>query len=118
MNGLKQRAKTLVELAENAAFYVASRKLTLDAKSQELIEKGGRELILGLMPKLETQENWAHDALQALCKEHGEAIGQKLGNVAGPLRSALTGRTISPSVFEVMEVLGKEESLGRLQDVC
>jgi glutamyl-tRNA synthetase len=118
MNGLKQRAKTLVELAENAALYTKTRKLDLDEKSQSIIAGGGKDIILGLLPKLEAQANWGHDALQALCKEHGEAIGQKLGNVAQPLRAALTGRTVSPSIFEVMEILGKEESLGRLRDVC
>jgi len=118
MAGLKQRAKTLIELAENAAFYVKPRAIDLDAKSQEIIEKGGRDIVLALLPKLQALTDWNHDALQALCKEHGEAVGQKLGNIAQPLRAALTGRTISPSVFEVMDVLGKEESLGRLTDIC
>ena len=118
MGGLKQRAKTLVELAENAAFYTKQRKLVLDEKSKDIIEKGGRDIVKALLPKLEAESNWNHEALQALCKAHGEAIGQKLGNIAQPLRAALTGRTISPGVFEVMEVLGKEESLGRLTDIC
>ena len=118
MNGLKQRAKTLVELAENAAFYVTARPLTLDEKAREQIEKGGRDIIKRLLPVFKGASDWTHDALQQICKDDAEANGLKLGAVAQPLRAALSGKTISPSVFEVMEILGKEETLGRLEDVC
>ncbi len=108
MNGLKQRAKTLVELAESAAFYVAKRPLALDAKAQELLDKGGRDIIRALLPKLEALADWNHTALEQICREYAEASGQKLGAIAQPLRAALTGKAVSPGVFEVMEVLGKE----------
>ncbi len=118
MNGLKQRAKTIVELADNAAFYVAQRPIKLDEKAKAIIEKGGREIIVGILPELEKCTDWTHDTLQQLCKDYGEKIGQKLGNIAQPLRSAICGKTTSPSMFEVMEILGKEETTLRLKDVC
>ena len=118
MDGLKQRAKTLVELAENATFYIAARPLKLDEKATDIIAKGGRETIVALMPKFEAQTDWTHDALQQVCKDYAESAGIKLGAVAQPLRAGLSGKTVSPGVFEVMEILGKEESLGRLKDVC
>ena len=116
MPGLKARAKTIKELAENAAFYVAKRPIALDAKAQELMDKGGRELLRGLLPELEAARDFSHEATMALCKAHGEKIGKKLGDVAQPLRAALSGKLVSPGVFEVMEILGKDESLGRLRD--
>lgn len=118
MNGLKQRAKTITELAENATFYITKRPLQLDEKAKAIIDKGGREIITGILPELETHSAWNHDSLQQLCKDYGEKIGQKLGNIAQPLRAAISGKTISPSIFEVMELLGKEEIIGRLKDVC
>lgn len=117
MGGLKQRAKTIVELAENAAFYVAKRPIKLDEKAQAIIDKGGQDIIAGILPELEKEENWQHDHLQQLCKNYGERTGQKLGNIAQPLRAAIAGKTTSPGMFEVMEVLGKEETIGRLKDV-
>ncbi len=118
MNGLKQRAKTIVELTENAAFYIAKRPITLDEKAQAIIDKGGREIIIGLLPKLSDLTEWNHIELERICREYSEEVGQKLGNIAQPLRAAIAGKTTSPSMFEVMEILGKEETIGRLQDVC
>ncbi|MEQ1790109.1 MAG: glutamate--tRNA ligase [Rickettsiales bacterium] len=118
MNGLKQRAKTIIELADNAAFYVTQRPMQLDEKAKAIIDKGGREIIAGILPELEKCSDWTHDNLQQLCKDYGEKIGQKLGNIAQPLRCAICGKTTSPSMFEVMEILGKEETIGRLEDVC
>jgi glutamyl-tRNA synthetase len=118
MDGLKQRAKTVKELAESAAFYVTPRPLPLDEKAKEMIEKGGRDVIKALIPLFEAEHQWTHDILQQICKDYAEKTGVKLGVVAQPLRAALSGKTVSPGVFEVMEILGKPESLGRLQDVC
>ena len=114
MHGLKQRAKTIVELAESAEFYVAD-KIILDDKAKEVLAKGGNEIIAGLLPELENCTEWTHDNLQAICKEYGEKNGQKLGNIMSPLRAKITGKTTSPSMFEVMDILGKEEVLGRLK---
>ncbi len=119
MDGLKQRAKTLNELAENARFYIAPRPLLLDKKAQEVLEKGGRDILKALLPALEKLEDWNHLALEEACRAYAEGVaGVKLGAVAQPLRAALSGKTVSPGVFDVMEVLGKEESLARLQDIC
>lgn len=118
MAGLKARAKNMNELADSAMFYVLPRPLEMDAKAKDILDKGGRDIIKALLPKLEAQEDWNHEALQTLCKAHGEETGQKLGNIAQPLRAALSGKTVSPGVFEVMEILEKNETLGRLKDVC
>lgn len=118
MNGLKQRAKTIKELAENAAFYIAARPIQLDEKAKAVIEKGGRGIIAGLLPELENLTGWNHLELEKTCREYSDKTGQKLGNIAQPLRAAITGKTTSPSMFEVMEILGKEETIGRIKDVC
>ena len=117
MDGLKQRAKTIKELAANSSVYCASRPLTMNEKASEMLAKGGKELLGALYNELEQCSDWNADSLQNLCKAFGEKIGKKLGDVAQPLRAALSGSTISPSVFEMMEVLEKEESLGRIKDV-
>jgi glutamyl-tRNA synthetase len=118
MPGLKARAKTLKELAENAAFYTTPRPLAMDTKAKDILDKGGRDVIKALLPKLEAQTDFSHAATMELCKAYAESAGKKLGDIAQPLRAALSGKTVSPGVFEVMEILGKEESLGRLKDVC
>jgi len=118
MAGLKQRAKNLKELAENSSIYTLARPIALDDKAKEVLDKGGRDIVKALLPKLEAQADFGYSATMELCKAYGVEIGKKLGDVAQPLRAALSGKTVSPGVFEVMEILGKEESLGRLKDVC
>jgi glutamyl-tRNA synthetase len=118
MPGLKARAKTLVDLADSASIYFLPRPLTPDDKAKDLLDKGGRDLLRALLPKLEAQADFSHTATMELCKAYASEIGKKLGDIAQPLRAALTGRLVSPGVFEVMEILGKEESLGRLKDAC
>jgi glutamyl-tRNA synthetase len=118
MAGLKARAKTIKELSENAAFFIAPRPLALNDKAKEILDKGGREVIRALLPKIEELKDFGHEAIQQLCKDYADAAGQKLGNIAQPLRAALSGSNVSPGVFEVMEVLGREETIGRLRDVC
>lgn len=121
MPGLKQRAKTLKEIAENAAFYVVDDLVSIfTVKAKEILDKGGKEIVTALIPDLEelSDSDWQADTLQTFCKAWSEKNGKKLGDVAQPLRAALTGSTVSPSVFEIMEILGKNESLGRLRKVC
>ena len=118
MAGLKARAKTLVELAESAAFYTLKRPLALDPKAKDLLDKGGRDILGNLVPRLEQLSDWNQSAIEQLCREVAESQGQKLGGIAQPLRAALSGKTVSPGVFEVMEILDKEESLSRLKDAC
>lgn len=116
MPGLKERAKTLVELIDSAAYLFAERPLPLDEKAARILEDGGRDVLAGLLPALETVETWTAEATEEVVRTHAEANDLKLGKVAQPLRAALTGRAVSPGVFDVLAVLGREESLARLRD--
>lgn len=119
MDGLKQRAKTLIELADMAKLYVIARPMEPDEKAAKVLHAdGGNALIAEMLPLFESAAEWKADPLQDIAREYSEAKETKLGKVAQPLRAALSGRTVSPSVFEMMEVLGKEESLARLKDAC
>jgi len=116
MPGLKDRAKTLVELMKGAQFLFATRPLAVDDKARQIIEDGGRSALAALLPVLEGVATWqAHD-LEAAVKAHAESAGLKLGKLAQPLRAALTGTSVSPGIFDVLEVLGRDESLVRLRD--
>jgi glutamyl-tRNA synthetase len=116
MAGLKPRASTLVELAASARFYVAARPLALSEPAAQLLEAGGRERLAGLIAVLGALAGWAQEALERAVRAYAEAEGVKLGEVAQPLRAALTGSTASPGIFEVMAVLGRAETLARLTD--
>ncbi len=116
MPGLKERAKTLVELMDNASFLFAPRPLAVDEQARKLLDGHGRETLAALLPLLESVEPWAGPGLEAAVRNFSEAAGLKLGKVAQPLRAALTGRSTSPGIFDVLEVLGREESLARLHD--
>ncbi|HEY7384496.1 MAG TPA: glutamate--tRNA ligase [Beijerinckiaceae bacterium] len=116
MPGLKERAKTLVELLDNAAFLYAQRPLALDPKAAEILGNGGRERLAGVLKELETVAEWTPESTEAVVRAFAEGNGIKLGQVAQPLRAALTGRSTSPGLFDVMAVLGRVESLARLKD--
>ncbi|HMT15119.1 MAG TPA: glutamate--tRNA ligase, partial [Aestuariivirga sp.] len=114
--GLKERAKTLVELQTSAAFLFASRPLPLDDKAKGLLNDEGRAALRGVVPVLEGLAEWIAPAMEAAVKAHAEAAGLKLGKLAQPLRAALTGSATSPGIFDVLEVLGREEALARIKD--
>jgi len=116
MPGLKERAKTLVELLDNASFLFAARPLSLDERALKLLDGSGRETLAALLPLLESVEPWTQDGLEAAVRKFSDAEGLKLGKVAQPLRAALTGKSTSPGIFEVLAILGREESLARLRD--
>ena len=116
MPGLKDRAKTLVELADGAKFIFAKRPLAFDEKAASLLNDEGRAVLKATLPHLESVREWTVEALDAAVRAHAEATGLKLGKVAQPLRAALTGRATSPGVFDVLFVLGREESLARVKD--
>ncbi|MCK5931132.1 MAG: glutamate--tRNA ligase [Fulvimarina manganoxydans] len=116
MAGLKERAKTLVELTDSATYLFADRPLALEDKAANALADGGRETIAGVLPKLEAVETWEAASLEAAVRAHAEETGVKLGKIAQPLRAASTGRSVSPGVFDVLAVLGREESLARLKD--
>ncbi len=115
MPGLKQRAKNLKELAENAKFY--TEHPPADPKAQALLDNGGRAILQTFLPLLEAHTEWTQPALESLARSFAEAQGKKLGDIAQALRAAITGRTTSPGMFEVMEVLGKEEVIERLKRI-
>jgi glutamyl-tRNA synthetase len=114
--GLKERAKTLVELIDGAGFLFAERPLAMDEKAAGILADGGRAHLKALMPKLEGLPQWSGSAAEAAVRAYAEAEGAKLGAIAQPLRAALTGRSTSPGIFDVLSVLGREESLGRIAD--
>jgi glutamyl-tRNA synthetase len=113
---LKPRAKTLLDLIDGAAYLTAQRPLTLDDKAAKALGAEARATLAKLLPQLQAAPDWNGPALEASVRQFAETTGQKLGNVAQPLRAALTGRTVSPPVFDVMAVLGREEALARIQD--
>ncbi|MFZ1071300.1 MAG: glutamate--tRNA ligase, partial [Methyloceanibacter sp.] len=114
--GLKERAKTLVEILDNAEYLFAKRPIALDSQAEKLLDEAGRKALGALLPRLESVETWTPEALDAAVRRHAEEAGLKLGKVAQPLRAALTGRTTSPGIFDVLEVLGRDESLARIRD--
>jgi len=116
MPGLKERAKTLIELIDSAGYLFAERPLEVDDKAEKQLDEAGRETLAALLPELKEVEPWTPEALEACVRGFAEATDRKLGKVAQPLRAALTGRATSPGIFDVLEVLGREEALGRIAD--
>jgi len=117
MPGLKERAKTLIELQTSSLFLFAKRPLAMEEKAAGLLDDGGREVMAALLPALEKQSDWTVESLEQAVRDFATAQDLKLGKVAQPLRAALTGSTQSPPIFDVLAVLGREEALGRLKDL-
>ncbi len=113
---LKDRARTFPELLDKAHFVLASRPIDIDEKSQRALNDVSRGILNELTPQLQNA-SWNRDTLEAVVAGVAEAHGLKLGKIAQPLRAALAGRTVSPSVFDMMLILGREETLARLKDV-
>ncbi len=116
MPGLKERAKTLQELLDGARFLFATRPLKLDEKAAALLEGEGRKRLADVYAALQAAPAWDVATTEAAVRQQAEASGAKLGQLAQPLRAALTGQSTSPGIFDVLVVLGREESLGRLKD--
>lgn len=114
MNGLKERAKTLVELADSALIYV--RTFELDEKAKGLLTSENLSLLEDLLAQLVTLE-FNESELETCLRNFADQKQTKLGQVAAPLRVAITGKTVSPSLFEVMTILGKQESLSRIEKI-
>jgi glutamyl-tRNA synthetase len=117
MPGLKPRAKTLVDLADVARFYVARRPIGIDDKATALLTDEARGWIAGFAETL-TSVEWIPSKLEESARHFAETHGLKLGALAQPVRAALSGATASPPIFEIMAVLGRDETLGRLADVA
>jgi glutamyl-tRNA synthetase len=116
MPGLKERAKTLIELIDGARFLLADRPIAIDDKAQALLTGEARAMLGELQSELAVAEPWTAERIEQTVRSYAERAGRKLGAVAQPLRAALTGRTTSPGIFDVLTVLGKDESLARLGD--
>lgn len=116
MPGLKERAKTVVELLDMAHYITADRPLDMDEKAAKLIAGDNRDLLVRLTDRLSDASDWNAGTTEDVVRKFAEREELKLGKVAQPLRAALTGRAVSPGVFDVMQTLGRDETLARLAD--
>src|SRR5690606_13662625 len=113
---LQPRAKTVLELIDLAQFIYAVRPLAIDEAATAQLTADARANIAAFIEVLSGLNDWSVAAIDAAARSFAEAKGLKLGKVAQPLRAALTGRTVSPGIFEVMVLIGRDETLARLQD--
>jgi glutamyl-tRNA synthetase len=116
MPELKSRAHDLNQLAEGAEFLFAARPLAIDDKAAALLTDEARAHLGAAHAALARLTDWDHDSTDAAVREVAETAGLKLGKLAQPLRAALTGKTTSPGIFDVLALLGKDESLARIAD--
>lgn len=116
MPGLKDRAKTLVQLIESTYYIHASRPLNFDEKAASLLDDEARSLLKDAHEALSALDEWTIEALDAAVRAFADSKDLKLGKVAQPIRAALTGRATSPGVFDVLYVLGRDEALSRIAD--
>ncbi len=114
---LKDRAKTFGELLEKGHFILTSRPLDIDEKAAENLNSVSHGILETLTPQLQNV-TWSRDELEALGNRVAESLGVNFGKLAGPLRAALAGRAVTPSVFDMMLVLGREETIARLTDAA
>jgi len=118
MPSLKPRAKTVLELADGARFLFLARPIPVDAGAQSLLDNAARALLTNVHDRLQGIGVWSSETVEAEIRAVAEDAGLGLGKVAQPLRAALTGKTTSPGIFDVILLLGKDETLGRLADQC
>jgi glutamyl-tRNA synthetase len=115
MDGVKQRSRTLVELADNLVFYAKDGAPAIaDDKARALLTPEAKTLLGKLSKALDGENDWSEKATEEAIRRFAEAEGVKLGQVAQPLRVALSGSTASPGIFEVLAVLGAAETKRRL----
>jgi len=113
---LRERAKTLIDLMQSAAFVVADRPLPLTDKAKTILEQGGCDILARLLPELEAVDNWQIDQLKTIVTNYAESNDLKLGKIAPALRAALAGTTQAPGVFDILDLLGRDEALARIRD--
>jgi glutamyl-tRNA synthetase len=116
MPDLKSRANTIKQLADNAVFLFAKRPLEMDQAATALLTADARSLLFAAHRNLAALANWDAASLETAIREVAEASDVKLGMLAQPLRAVLTGRTTSPGIFDVLALLGRDESLDRIAD--
>ncbi len=113
---LKVRAKDVNELAASSAFLFAQRPLSMEDKAQALLTEDARKLLAAIHARISAMSDWSIDALEGSLKAMAEELGLGLGKLAQPLRAALTGQTTSPGIFDVLVLLGRDESLARIDE--
>lgn len=117
MPALKERAKTLVNLAQGAAFIFEQRPIPMEEKAVSLLNEDGLSVIKGILPCFEELPDWKPETVEACIRDFTESKELKLGKVAQPIRAAVTGKATSPGAFDVLQILGREVSINRLKDV-
>lgn len=115
MPGLKERARTIPQLLDMAHFILGHRPFVPDAAAEKALASIAPGILAGLTSRLRNV-SWTASAIETVVREIADAESLGLGKVAQPVRAALTGRTVSPSVFDMLEILGREESIARLED--
>ena len=114
---LKPRARNLVQLADHARFLIASRPISIEEKAQSWLQGHGYTCLAEVRHILANLSDWQTKTLENALRAHADSSGYKLSTLAQPLRAALTGSRVSPGIFEIATVLGREESLARIDDV-
>ena len=117
MNSLKERAKTFPELLEKARYILTDRPIARDEAAEKALDTVSRGILKSLTPRLQTA-SWTKDNLEAILTAAAEENGIGFGKLAAPLRAALAGRTVSPSVYDMMLVIGQDETIARLEDAA
>ncbi len=117
MPGLKERAKTLVELVNSARYLFAKRPLSFDKKAAKLLNDEARAMLKELTQAFAGLQEWDLESIETAVRDFSDQQELKLGKIAQPLRAAMTGTTTSPGIFDVLHVLGKDETLARLGDL-
>jgi glutamyl-tRNA synthetase len=117
MASLKPRAKTTHELAEGAQFLFVKRPIPIDEAARSLLDDASAALVRSVADRFRALGEWSMETIETAVRAAAEDAGIGLGKVAQPLRAALTGRTTSPGIFDVIFLLGKDETLGRLSDI-
>lgn len=114
---LKDRAKTFPELIEKAQFALAFRPIVPDEAAAKALDTVSRGILKSLTPQLQSA-SWTKEALEVILSDAAAAHGLGFGKIAAPLRAALAGRTVTPSVYDMMLVIGRDETVARLQDAA
>lgn len=116
MPALKDRAKTLVDLAHGAGFIFEQRPIPMEEKASNLLDDAGLAVIKGILPQFEELEDWQPETVEACIRGFTQSNDLKLGKVAQPIRAAVTGKATSPGAFDVLQILGRDIALNRMKD--
>ena len=116
MPAIKERAKTLHDLIDNAWFLIAVRPLNYDEKAAKFLDGDAKARLAGLLPIFEAITVWSATEIEAAIRDFTKSNNYKLGQVAQPLRAAMTGQTVSTPIFKLIGTLPKDEAIGRLRD--